>query len=258
MNCRPLIGVSIVQAEVWKEIEGLLRHHAYKPQIIALEDIGKPVWSLVEPESLIRFVKVEDVYLKNDLYMIMQRLGAEKGFSEFARRKRFRALCTAAYDHVRSYGWIFDYEQGSPDYGRQVIRTLFDVLRDQRACCLDLACLFAALLENMQVKPVILRVLGDRFAHALAGYWKGDGAGQPVIREGEFVRKAVRRDDMVLFETTGAVRTPSPIGGEPRKWREKGNGFLAFGEAVKTARNLVLSTSVQIDFLLDVVAAREV
>ncbi|MFH1269154.1 MAG: transglutaminase-like domain-containing protein, partial [Planctomycetota bacterium] len=202
-------------------------------------------------------------FLETDLREISRFLRDRKDFAALASEGQFEALCNAAYDQIRGHGWVYDFERASPDYERQVIRTPEVMFRDQKGCCLDFACLFAALLENMHVNPVILRICGDRFAHAVAGCWKGDHSERALIHDSQTVKKLVESDRILIFETTGAAKSDRPTAGEPEEWRKTGDGFLSFEQATETARKLVLSESesesesVKVDFLLDVVAARE-
>ncbi|MFH1922278.1 MAG: transglutaminase-like domain-containing protein [Planctomycetota bacterium] len=214
-------------------------------------------WALESPESLNRFVEVKDPFLENDLREMPRLLGGRADFAGLASEGQFEALCNAAYDQIQGHGWVYDYERASPNYERQVIRTPEVMFRDQKGCCLDFACLFAALLESMHVNPVILRICGDRFAHAVAGCWKGDHSERALIRDSQAVKDLVESDEILIFETTGAARANRPTAGEPKALRKAGNGFLSFEQATETARNLVLLESVEVDFLLDVVAARE-
>ncbi len=225
-------------------------------QEVTLDIRSENEWSPEEPESLIRFVKVEDPFINDDLYQITQGLGGQQGFWEFVEEGKFQDLSRAAYDQILSHGWLYDFERGSPDYTRQVVRTPEEMFRDQKGCCLDFACLFAAILENMQAYPLIIRVSGNRFAHAIAGCWQEHPGGRPIILDSEFIRNAVRRKEMLIFETTGAARANAPVARESREWRQEGKGFLSFDQAVETARNLLLSQDVVVDFLIDVLAAR--
>lgn len=207
-------------------------------------------WSPTEPEMLVNFVSVGDQFLRQYQYSIVDRFGS--GFSDLVAEGRKEDLCRAAYEEMRRYEWLYDFEPGSPDYTRQVIRTPAEILADRRATCLDLACLFAALLETMGADPVILRVTGRDAAHALAGCWLTNPPVDIVIRDQQRVRSALTRGDLLLFETTGVARTAHSVGGEP----QRSTGFLTFDEARKTAHDLVVQGTMRVDFLLDVQAAR--
>jgi hypothetical protein len=65
------------------------------------------------------------------------------------------------------------YINPPPSYGRttQRLRTPSQVMTERRGTCIDLALLFAACLEYIDIYPVIFLLSG----HAFTGYWRGPG-----------------------------------------------------------------------------------
>jgi hypothetical protein len=70
-----------------------------------------------------------------------------------------------------------------PTYAQraQRLRTPTDVLRTKSGTCIDLALLFAACLEYVDIYPVIFLLPG----HALPGYWVGDARHADFLQVGE-------------------------------------------------------------------------
>jgi hypothetical protein len=207
-------------------------------------------WDPTDPLSLVNFVRVEDPHLRDDLHAIRTRL--RKGFADLVSEGKYVLLCEMVYDVVQRHDWLYDFEPGFPDYTRQRIRTPREIHADRVGTCLDFACLFAAMLECMQADPVIVRLCAPGVAHALAGCWVKNRPMQPCIRDQARVQQAVRRDDLLLFETTGAGRASQSVAGEKRNEQ----GVCDFQEAKRAARELILDDTIRFDFLLDVLAAR--
>jgi hypothetical protein len=209
-----------------------------------------PEWDPADPLSLLSFIHVDDLHLQNDIYAIRTSLGA--GFPDLVADGRHAELCRAAYERIKSHGWLYDFEPGSKDYSRQRVRAPVDMHANRVGTCLDFACLFGALLEQMQAGPAIARLTTVSSAHALAGCWQWNRPGRPLIRDRGFIQKAVQRGDLLLFEATGAARALSSVAGENRN----SHGFLTFDEARQAAAKLLERTDVKMDFLLDILAAR--
>jgi hypothetical protein len=211
-----------------------------------------PEWDSADLLGLVRFVRVEDPHLRNDLHAIRTRLGA--GFPDLVAEGKHALLCCAAYEVISAHDWLYDFEPGSPDYTRQRIRSPREMHADRVGTCLDLACLFAALLECMQASPVVVRLAAPGAAHALAGCWLKHSPGKPLLDDRQSVCRAVSNADLLLFEATGAVRASQTVAGEQRSIN--GNK-LSFQVAQQVARNLVLDSSMKVDFLIDVLVARQ-
>ncbi len=160
-------------------------------------------------------------------------------------------MARAAYEQVAQHYWVYDFEPPSKDYSRQRVRTPRDIQQDIAATCLDLACLFAAMLEAMQAEPVIVLVRYPGGAHALAGCWVRGRPGTALVDDRELLRRALRQGDLFLIETTGAVRHRTRTAAEGRN-----DGFLTYDQAKVQAGELLERGDVSLDFLLDVLAAR--
>jgi hypothetical protein len=112
-----------------------------------------------------------------------------------------------------------------------------------------LACLFAALLEAAGQNPIIAVIDSPRYSHALAGYRV---PGEPVL-EGRGLgdlRGAVARQELVLFEVTGAVESDRPVAGElPSERHDK---LLSLLDSRAAAERLLHQLDITLRHLIDV------
>ena len=134
-----------------------------------------------------------------------------------------------------------DYVSPPPDFAQagQRVRLPERIAATGAAACLDASALFAACLEAAGLHPVIALTAG----HACAGCWLVEDSFPLLSNEDPMdMRKRVDGQDIVLFETTLALRQPVP----------------SFAAACEAARPL-LAERAEADFVLalDVKQARE-
>jgi very-short-patch-repair endonuclease len=87
----------------------------------------------------------------------------------------------------------------------QKIRPPSAILDGRVATCLDTTLLFAACLEQANLHPVIVIIKG----HAFCGVWlRETSLPQLIAEEAEVVRKHVALNELVVFETTLAAKSP--------------------------------------------------
>jgi len=202
-------------------------------------------WSRREDE-LVLFVRTEDLYVIREVEEIRQLMGGA-GFHEMAVTGRIQELCKLVYEQLQGHEYVYELEPAVESGVVQRIRTPTEIERSRTATCIDLACLFAAFLEAMRVRPVILLLRG----HALAGYWKGDPPGHPVLRRPE-VLDFCRSRSFVCIETTGAVRSRVPVRGV----RRSEDGTLSFEESLSVAERIVDTELEAVLYLVDVEESR--
>lgn len=99
-----------------------------------------------------------------------------------------------------SYEWELSYINPPPSYSlrTQRLRTPSDVLAGKRGTCIDLALLFAACLEYIDIYPSLILLKG----HAFPAYWRSDGAHESFVLADPSGRTA----------TASATSTSSGIG----------------------------------------------
>ena len=89
----------------------------------------------------------------------------------------------------------------------QRIRSPHQVVEERLGTCLDLAVLFAACLEFVGLRPLIVL----QQAHAFAGLWLSEGDfGTSTVDDAPGLRTRLKLDDLLLFETTSATHAHKP------------------------------------------------
>ena len=123
--------------------------------------------------------------------------------------------------------------------GRQAIRSPTEIQRDKAGTCLDLACLFASLLQAAHLVPIVILIDRLGSAHALVGYLAPSGLlwdRQPTMSD---VLAALRLGDIVVFEPTGAVESDNAVAAETEEERRLGEKVLDFTTALRAAQRLL-------------------
>lgn len=89
----------------------------------------------------------------------------------------------------------------------QRIRLPTQVVEERLATCLDTTVLFAACLEAIGLRPLIVLTRG----HAFAGLWLAQqDAGSSVVQDLPGIRNRLKLDDLRVFETTLATAARKP------------------------------------------------
>lgn len=117
----------------------------------------------------------------------------------------------ALYEAVQSSGIHYSNPPGSEDWTHgQLIRSNEEILNAKVATCLDSTVLFASLLENINIRPIIALIPG----HAFVGFWTTTGSGKRfssmVSPAEEGVALMARDNPYLLFvETTTMCASPN-------------------------------------------------
>ncbi|MFJ5780202.1 hypothetical protein [Streptomyces sp. NPDC093094] len=197
------------------------------------------------------------------------------------------ALARALYGQLASQGLYYDVEGYTPSDHVQRIRTPAEILGSpgRRGTCLDLALLYAGLLLDYELLPVVVAqgehavtlVCRDHGLREWAGYRPGYEEFQAgVVRDPSVVRALVGSDAFVPVECTGFARVaggpehglgdsgPRPL---PQRTHGTGedtlalgrrtdDGLLDFDTAVDVARRRILSADPPMTFAFDVAIMR--
>src|SRR5690606_32834334 len=127
-------------------------------------------WALSIPESLAAFVRPNDPavldLLRDASELLEQRTGSPALEGYQSGPQRIHHIAEAIYDAMAARRITYVEAPSSFEGTGQRIRTHAEVLGGRRGNCLDLACTFAAALEQAGVHPVLAVVEG----HAFAGY----------------------------------------------------------------------------------------
>jgi very-short-patch-repair endonuclease len=119
---------------------------------------------------------------------------------------RVRAVAAAAYEVLAGLGVTYVGAPPAFEATGQKVRTPEQVVGERLGTCLDLALLYAALLEHAGLRPFV--VLLQR--HAFAGVWLADGSA-PEVELGPAVELRKRADAGALL----VVECTAACGGEP-------------------------------------------
>lgn len=210
------------------------------------------LWRPDDYPALIQHVHPEHNFVQDEVNRVRRELNQPLG--QVRDRTTSMQICRLLYDGLRRlrFGYEFEPQTGTSEV--QKIRTPAQVETHHTATCLDLACLFAALLEAASQRAVIAILRGRDFRHALAGYKTLDEPDWRNTTIGD-LRRALDLGDAVLFETTGAVEAEQPVGGETQQ--ERRDKLLDFSTAQAAAVRMIGNDEVQLEYLLDVQSIRQ-
>lgn len=122
---------------------------------------------------------------------------------ESGKRERIWELASAIWSSVASLRISYALPPANFETIGQKVRTPSQILEGRLATCLDTALLFAAVLEQASLNPLVILTKG----HAFVGVWL-----QPVefaalaTDEAAALRRRFDVDDLVVFETTLATQ----------------------------------------------------
>jgi hypothetical protein len=197
------------------------------------------LWDPHAPEKIIDHLYPAHYFVQEEVARIRRIIDA--GLVQSDSRKDAYEVCNLLYNEFRRFHFAYEIEPQMLANGKQAIRSASEIRRDNAATCLDLACFFSSLLKAANREPVIILLGRRRSAHALVGYRAPAGLlwdGQPEIND---LRAAVKVEDIVIFEPTGAVESDTPVGAETEQERRTGGKMLDFETAVRAAKRLIAS-----------------
>jgi hypothetical protein len=209
-------------------------------------------WNPNDGPGLIKHISVESPYVEDRVARVQAQM--ETGLGTDSSRKKSMEICRHLYDALRKRDdFVYELELQSMMADRQLIRRAREFDANNNATCIDLACLFASLLEAAYQRSVVIVLDGPGFAHAMAGYWAPDEPNDHQQMDLGTVRGAASSGDIVLFEATGVAHSEKPVGGETLEERRLGDDRrLDFSTAKKAARVLLEGSEVRLRFLVDV------
>ncbi|MFZ4579836.1 MAG: hypothetical protein ACOYOB_15715 [Myxococcota bacterium] len=117
--------------------------------------------------------------------------------------RRVQWLAEALYAAVQSSGVTYISPPASFEESGQKVRTHEQVLEQGMGTCLDLTVLFAALLEQVGLHPLVVIVQG----HAFPGVWLTDFALQePTLDNPRPIRKRVELGEALVFDSSAVAQ----------------------------------------------------
>ena len=120
---------------------------------------------------------------------------------------RVQELASAIWSAVQSLDIAYALPPASFEIRGQKVRTPSQIAENRLATCLDLSMLFCAALEQCGLNPILV----FKREHAFPGVWLGkEHFGQAVVDDPAALRRRMRLDELIVFESTFAAQRPFP------------------------------------------------
>jgi hypothetical protein len=190
-------------------------------------------WSLDDGPALVKHIAPDQSFVRDEVSRVRETLRRPLG--RILDRESTMQLCNLLYDGIKRHRFGYETEQRTSDMSTQRIRSPMQIATHRTGTCIDMACLFASMLESAGQNPLIAVIAGPRFSHALVGYHvRGEPSWEGISKAD--VQAAFKRRDAVFFEATGAVEADEPIGSEFAN--ERHNKLLTFVDAISAAERI--------------------
>jgi hypothetical protein len=208
-------------------------------------------WDMTDGSALIEHVHPDHAFIRDEVNRARSQV--DRALGRMRGREGGIEVATILYDGLRRHRLAYEFEAVTGSTGIQAIRTPTQISAHRTATCIDLACLFASLLEAAGQNALVVVLDGPGFSHALAGYRV---LGEPAWSNQDIgdLRGAFARGDCVLFEATGAVEADAPVGAETAD--ERTEKVLPFMDAVGAARRMLNRRDILLKYFVDVRAGR--
>jgi hypothetical protein len=209
-------------------------------------------WDVRDGRALAAHVVPQQRFVQDEVARARAELNV--ALSGIVDRESSLELCNVLYDGLRRHRFGYEWEARTSAAGLQAIRTPTQIAAHRTATCLDIACLFASLLEAAQQAPLLVVLGSDSFAHALAGYRVRSSPAWDSQTIGD-LRGAVTLGDAVFVEATGVTEADSPVGADTAA--ERRGKLLGFSDAQAAATRMLLHEDVSLRHFIDVAVVRE-
>jgi len=236
---------------------------SYQAGLVSLDDPSKisqmqykqrseNLWKLEDGPGLADHVHPDHNFVRDEVSRVREEMDTALG--RISDRAKTLDLCGLFYDGISRFRCGYEIEQQTDEPGMQSIRTPTQFQTHRTATCLDMACLFASLLEAAGQDPIIAVFDRNQSAHALVGYRL---RGEPVLKRATIgdLRNLIALGDAVLFEATGAVESENPVGAETS--RERYDKLIRWADAVEAGKRMVMQPDVQLRHFVDIREQRE-
>jgi hypothetical protein len=166
----------------------------------------RPRWKPGDFQALPRLVSRDEPRLEAILDTARRALGS--GFGDLLAgdetHETKAKIAAAVYEAIRCDTDIrYDWEVANSGEPEQVVRLTGEVLERRVGTCLELALLYAAVLEQAHLSPAIVILDTGAGWHALAGYFVEPIANGSVVEDAVQIRQLVEAGNLVLIETAG-------------------------------------------------------
>lgn len=185
-------------------------------RMVPVELLARNEWggAAAMPELLAAFTLPNDAAVSKLIKAasdVLRRGGRSDGIDGYQSKSRTRVheLASAIWSAVASLRLTYAEPPASFEWQGQKVRPPSQILETGLATCLDTALLFAAVLEQAGLYPVIVLTRG----HAFTGVWlQPQEFATLLVEDAASLRKRVALQELVLFETTLATGAhPSPF-----------------------------------------------
>ena len=222
-------------------------------QRLATPTSGGDEWDPNDGPGLLAHIRPEESYVSDRVTGVMRGIdGAD------VSRTHSDQVCRGLYDRIKRDRFYYTLEPVTSQPVVQWIRSPAEVDALNCGTCLDFACLFAPLLEAAHEQPVIVVTRSSRGAHAVTGYLAPDAVTWDASPRIGDIRAALKRGELVLFETTGAVEVRGrTVAAETEAERSEGGDMLDYRTAKDAATRLMLETDIELQHFVDVRQLRQ-
>jgi hypothetical protein len=222
-------------------------------QLLGTPTSGGGEWDPNDGPGLLVYIDPENSYVSDRVTGVMR--GIDPSYPSRTHSDR---ICRGLYDRIKQGRFYYTLEPVTSQPIVQRIRSPTEIDALNCGTCLDFACLFASLLEAAHEQPVIVVTRSALGAHAVTGYLAPDAVtwdGPPRIGD---IRAALKRGELVLFETTGAVEVRgATVAAETEAERKEGGDMLDYRTAKNAAIRLMMGTDIELQHCVDVRQLRQ-
>lgn len=205
-------------------------------------------WDPKDGPGLLAHIRPEESYVSDRVIGVMSEIGSPE-----TSRIHSDLICRSLYDRIKRDRFYYTFEPVTSQPVVQRIRPPAEIDALNCGTCLDFACLFGSLLEAAHEQPVIVVTRSSRGAHAVTGYLSPDAVTWDAPPRIGDIRAALKRGELVLFETTGAVEVRGrTVAAETEAERREGGDMLDYRTAKEAANRLILDTGIELQHFVDV------
>jgi hypothetical protein len=205
------------------------------------------LWNTSDGAALIRHVQPSHRFVTDEISRTRSAFG--KSLGQASGREDSEVISRLLYEGIQRFRYGYELEPPVDESGMQRIRNPTQIATHRSATCIDLSCLFAALLEAANQRSFVVVLEGTGFAHALVGYRAPNEPAWDAPTIGT-LRRAVNQGDAVLFESTGAVEADAPVGSELPN--ERADRLLIYADAKAAATRMLMDNGIRLKYFLDV------
>ena len=187
----------------------IIADHTTPVELLAYNEWGGAGYM---PELLAAFSMPNDPAVDRilrDASLILRQAGKPDGIDGYksGSRQRVWEITSAIYAAICNLGVTYAMPPASFERDGQKIRLPGRIISNKVATCLDTSMLFASVLEQAGLNPIV--ALPQE--HAVAGVWlQPEELSTIVVDEAEILRKRIQLNELLLFETTLVTQSPAP------------------------------------------------